>query len=175
MYTYYTQTIYVLYTYYTHTIQCIHTIYVLYTKYTYSTHYTHYVFTNRSPPPQSIGTTGNKAKVILAPTLAACGIKCPILSARGVVIFGGVLGKLATIPGFTGTRSFKEIRLLLNTIGWVTLTTSSGIEGTGHLVSSYSVPSHFVLIHSVPSHFLPIKTQIIHISISQLDIFLVTK
>ena len=68
-------------------------------------------------PPTTVGTTGNKAKVILAPMLAACGIKCPILSARGVVSFGGVLGKLATIPGFTAKRSFKDIRLLLSTIG----------------------------------------------------------
>ncbi|KAK2189926.1 hypothetical protein NP493_93g01044 [Ridgeia piscesae] len=66
---------------------------------------------------QSTGTTGNKAKVILAPTLAACGIKCPILSARGVVNVGGILGKLVTVPGFTGAYTFDEIKKLLSDIG----------------------------------------------------------
>ena len=44
-------------------------------------------------------------------------LQCPILSARGVVNVGGILGKLVTVPGFTGTYTFDEIKKLLSDIG----------------------------------------------------------
>ncbi|ELU08361.1 hypothetical protein CAPTEDRAFT_138143 [Capitella teleta] len=66
---------------------------------------------------QSTGSTGNKAKLILAPAMAACGVKFPILSARGYDAIGGILDKLRTIPGFSGIKSVKEIEQLLEDVG----------------------------------------------------------
>ena len=43
--------------------------------------------------------------------------QCPILSARGVVNVGGILGKLVTVPGFSGAYTFEEIKTLLSEIG----------------------------------------------------------
>merc|ERR1711976_190770 len=49
--------------------------------------------------------------------MAACGLKFPIMSARGYDAMGGILHKLGTIPGFNGKKSVKEIESLLAEVG----------------------------------------------------------
>ncbi len=48
----------------------------------------------------STGGIGDKISIPLAPLVASCGVKVPMISGRGLGITGGTLDKLESIPGF---------------------------------------------------------------------------
>ncbi|PID28241.1 MAG: thymidine phosphorylase [Candidatus Cloacimonadota bacterium] len=60
----------------------------------------------------STGGVGDKITIVLAPIVAACGAKIPMISGRGLGHTGGTLDKLESIPGFStafGEKDFKRI------------------------------------------------------------------
>ncbi|XP_064629061.1 thymidine phosphorylase-like [Lineus longissimus] len=65
----------------------------------------------------STGGVGDKVSLPLVPALAACGLKVPMISGRGLGHTGGTLDKLEAIPGFTISQSSQEIRHILETVG----------------------------------------------------------
>ncbi|HUO34643.1 MAG TPA: thymidine phosphorylase [Candidatus Acidoferrum sp.] len=65
----------------------------------------------------STGGVGDKTSLILAPIVAAAGVKVPMISGRGLGHSGGTLDKLESIPGFNVNLSLREFRSVLETCG----------------------------------------------------------
>ena len=65
----------------------------------------------------STGGVGDKVSLVLAPALAACGLRVPMISGRGLGHTGGTLDKLESIPGFRVEISTAELRGQVDRIG----------------------------------------------------------
>jgi len=65
----------------------------------------------------STGGVGDKVSLPLAPALAACGLKVPMISGRGLGITGGTLDKLESIPGYRVQLSLEEIKQMMEEVG----------------------------------------------------------
>ncbi|MBN2355295.1 thymidine phosphorylase [candidate division KSB1 bacterium] len=65
----------------------------------------------------STGGVGDKVSLILAPLMAAAGIRVPMISGRGLAHTGGTLDKLESIPGFRTRLTPKEFHQQINDIG----------------------------------------------------------
>ncbi len=62
----------------------------------------------------STGGVGDKISIPLAPIVAACGGKIPMISGRGLGHTGGTLDKLESIPGMRTDFSEKEFKKFVN-------------------------------------------------------------
>ena len=65
----------------------------------------------------STGGVGDKVSIPLAPALAACGLKIPMISGRGLGHTGGTLDKLESLPGFNVQLSIEDILSQVSEIG----------------------------------------------------------
>ncbi len=65
----------------------------------------------------STGGVGDKTSLVLAPLVAAAGVKVPMISGRGLGHTGGTLDKLESIPGFNVNLPVSEFRRVLETCG----------------------------------------------------------
>jgi pyrimidine-nucleoside phosphorylase len=67
----------------------------------------------------STGGVGDKISFIVAPLVAACGVRVPMLSGRGLGHTGGTLDKLESIPGMNIFLSPDQLRKVLAATGMV--------------------------------------------------------
>ncbi len=67
----------------------------------------------------STGGVGDKVSLLLAPLVAACGAKVPMISGRGLGHTGGTLDKLESIPGLRTDLSTAAYKAQLEEIGVV--------------------------------------------------------
>ena len=67
----------------------------------------------------STGGIGDKVSLILAPLLACCDFKVPMISGRGLGPTGGTLDKLEAIPGFRTDLSVDELQQITQDVGCV--------------------------------------------------------
>ncbi|KAJ0056852.1 hypothetical protein NL108_000640, partial [Boleophthalmus pectinirostris] len=65
----------------------------------------------------STGGVGDKVSLVLAPALAACNCKVPMISGRGLAHTGGTLDKLEAIPGFKIHKTQAEVQEVLASVG----------------------------------------------------------
>src|SRR6202140_2378256 len=65
----------------------------------------------------SPGGVGDKPSLVIAPIVAAGGLKVPMISGRGLGHSGGTLDKLESIPGFNVNLSLVEFRRVLESCG----------------------------------------------------------
>lgn len=65
----------------------------------------------------STGGVGDKISLPLAPALAACGLKVPMISGRGLGFTGGTLDKLESIVGFRVDCSKSQVEDLIERVG----------------------------------------------------------
>jgi pyrimidine-nucleoside phosphorylase len=65
----------------------------------------------------STGGVGDKTSLVIAPIVAAAGLRVPMISGRGLGHTGGTLDKLESIPGFNVNLSLAEFRRVLEICG----------------------------------------------------------
>jgi pyrimidine-nucleoside phosphorylase len=65
----------------------------------------------------STGGIGDKVSLILAPLVACCGVKVPMISGRGLGPTGGTLDKLESIPGYRPDLSLEEFVRVTDSVG----------------------------------------------------------
>ena len=65
----------------------------------------------------STGGVGDKMSLMLAPILAACGLKVPMLAGRGFGHTGGTIDKLESIPGFNCSLNPQQMQDQVELIG----------------------------------------------------------
>ncbi|MCB0288522.1 MAG: thymidine phosphorylase, partial [Calditrichaeota bacterium] len=75
----------------------------------------------------STGGIGDKTSLILAPWLACCGLRVPMLSGRGLGVTGGTLDKLESIAGFRTQLAEDEIERIVAESGCVIAGTTERI------------------------------------------------
>jgi pyrimidine-nucleoside phosphorylase len=96
----------------------------------------------------STGGVGDKTSLILAPIVAAAGVKVPMISGRGLGHSGGTLDKLEAIPGFRTNLNLTEYKNVLKKVGAVLIGQTKEIAPADKLI--YALRDVTATVESIP-------------------------
>lgn len=75
----------------------------------------------------STGGVGDKTSLVIAPVVAACGVKMPKMSGRGLGHTGGTIDKLESISGYRTDIPMKEFFNIVNSTGFSIISQSGNL------------------------------------------------
>lgn len=96
----------------------------------------------------STGGVGDKTSMIIAPIVAAAGVKVPMISGRGLGHTGGTLDKLESIPGFKTNLDLNRYKEIIKTCGAVMIGQTKEIAPADKLI--YSLRDVTATVESIP-------------------------
>ncbi len=96
----------------------------------------------------STGGVGDKTSLILAPIVAAAGVKVPMISGRGLGHSGGTLDKLEAIPGFKTNLTLSQYKNVLKKVGAVLIGQTKEIAPADKLI--YALRDVTATVESIP-------------------------
>jgi pyrimidine-nucleoside phosphorylase len=96
----------------------------------------------------STGGVGDKTSLILAPIVAAAGVKVPMISGRGLGHTGGTLDKLEAIPGFRTDLNLEQYKHVLQKCGAVLIGQTKEIAPADKLI--YALRDVTATVESIP-------------------------
>jgi pyrimidine-nucleoside phosphorylase len=96
----------------------------------------------------STGGVGDKTSLIIAPIVAAAGVKVPMISGRGLGHSGGTLDKLESIPGFRTDLTLTEYKSVLKKVGAVLIGQTKDIAPADKLI--YALRDVTATVESIP-------------------------
>ncbi|MBA4250415.1 MAG: thymidine phosphorylase [Chlorobiaceae bacterium] len=96
----------------------------------------------------STGGVGDKTSLILAPIVAAAGVKVPMISGRGLGHTGGTLDKLESIPGFRTDLSLAEYKNVIKKCGAVLIGQTASIAPADKKI--YALRDVTATVESIP-------------------------
>ena len=104
----------------------------------------------------STGGIGDKISIPLAPALAACQLKVPMMAGRGLGITGGTLDKLESIPGYQTQLTDEQIVDLISTVGCGIFSQSLKLNPADRYLYAIrdvtaTVPHHALIVSSILS------------------------
>jgi len=96
----------------------------------------------------STGGVGDKTSLIIAPIVAAAGVKVPMISGRGLGHTGGTLDKLESIPGYRTNLDLNEYKNIIKTCGAVLIGQTKEIAPADKLI--YALRDVTATVESIP-------------------------
>ena len=96
----------------------------------------------------STGGIGDKTSIILAPVMAAAGIRIPMIAGRGLEYTGGTIDKLETIPGINVTPSIDKFKNWVENIGCAIISQSKEICPADNKI--YALRNQTATVPSIP-------------------------